>query len=668
MTLGLGCCIFVVLNQLFTLMLNIMKKVNILLSLLFFFYLNLFATDYASMYIANGSTDLISGTLSAGSTLQITGYSTMNTSSNWSMSSSSLVPTSSATGAYMLRYTLSFTSTQGLWTVDVYKNGVKMTDFTMKRKNSDASGTDVGNISACGFINISSSSDNITLKVSCDVDATQFTPVHSQISLLPIALSTSPVVGEMYIEDNTTTQTVGTSWTGISNFSSGENLSGFTYSSSQLTLASSEGGYYFVTLSTSFNASGPNDYSFGLSINGATPDKVLLKRRISGNADYGNAVANGIVYLSGDDVVSVKCMADASGRTMDVVDADITLLKINMANSTNYGNMVITNNSSYNNIPSDTWTKEEYFSDGSFGNSDWTFTNSSLEPSSSAIGFYFINFNSAVTYVDAEDVGHYIYPKVAIFVNDVKQGNLICQRKLQKKDHDDYGSISGTGFIRIESTSDVITMRLYSENGKDFLTLDANVNLFKLSSDDNLPINLSYFDAEIYDDFIKLQWTTEAELNNDFFSIERSYDNISYKELCKVKSFGNSNTTKYYSYIDKIEQQMPDIIYYRLKQVDFDGTFTYSNTISVDKRGEDFYIKSIYTDETNISVFLNLEYCYSNINVQLIDISGSILYNKDNELDKGVNNIIIARNKFAKGIYIIKISANKKSIFRKIIL
>jgi hypothetical protein len=645
-----------------------MKKVNILILALLISISNLYSAEYASMYIANSSTNLISGTLTAGTELQVTGFSSLNCSSNWSVSSSALTPTSSATGDYLLRYTLSFTASEGAWTINIYKNGVKVDDLYMKRKNSDASGTDVGNASATGFVNISSSSDVITLKVSSDQDATLFKPIHAQVVLIPMGTTSTPSIGEMYIYNNSSTQTVGTSWSQISNFSAGENITDFTFASNSLTLAADVAGYYLVTLSTSFNASGPNDYDFGVSINGANPDKVLLKRRISGNQDYGNAVASGIVYLTGSDVVSIMCKADASGRTMKVVDANLTILRVDMDGSGDYANMTTTNNTSVNSIPANTWTKEAYLNSGSYISSNWSFSSSSLTPSTGAVGTYFFNYNSAVTYADVEDIGTYIYPIVGIFVNGVLQKNLTCQRKLQKKDNYDYGSISGTGFVRIESTSDVIEMKLYSSTGEDFLTLDANVNLYKLSSEINLPVELSHFDAVKYDDRINVNWVTESEFNNDYFAIERSTDAKNFKEIYTLKADGNSNSTKSYSYSDYDISSLTNTVYYRLKQVDVDGTYVYSNVVSVEVLNNNTSIGRVYKNQSDIVIEVNSKSENKSFELKLIDISGAVVYNNTINISKGISKTQIPISTLSRGIYIIVFSGDNESIYKKFVL
>lgn len=95
-----------------------------------------------------------------------------------------------------------------------------------------------------------------------------------------------------------------------------------------------------------------------------------------------------------------------------------------------------------------------------------------------------------------------------------------------------------------------------------------------------LPIELLSFTAEsIENNTIQLNWLTAAETNNDYFTVERSQGGLNFSTVGIVTGAGNSNTTSSYSFID--QQPHPGINYYRLKQIDFDGKHTYSNTISV---------------------------------------------------------------------------------------
>lgn len=95
-----------------------------------------------------------------------------------------------------------------------------------------------------------------------------------------------------------------------------------------------------------------------------------------------------------------------------------------------------------------------------------------------------------------------------------------------------------------------------------------------------LPIELVSFDATVENSMVMLAWTTETELNNDFFTIERSRDGLNWSAIATVKGAGNSTVPKSYRAAD--ERPFASISYYRLKQTDFDKKFTYSRVVKVD--------------------------------------------------------------------------------------
>lgn len=94
-----------------------------------------------------------------------------------------------------------------------------------------------------------------------------------------------------------------------------------------------------------------------------------------------------------------------------------------------------------------------------------------------------------------------------------------------------------------------------------------------------LPISLSSFTAKPHDKMVELEWTTETETNNDFFTVERSKDCVEFEVIDVVKGAGNSSSRLYYSSTD--ENPFYGIDYYRLKQTDFDGGFKYHKIVAV---------------------------------------------------------------------------------------
>lgn len=94
-----------------------------------------------------------------------------------------------------------------------------------------------------------------------------------------------------------------------------------------------------------------------------------------------------------------------------------------------------------------------------------------------------------------------------------------------------------------------------------------------------LPVELTSFSASSARDGVNLTWQTATENNNRGFEIERSIDNRSFISVGFVKGNGTTSEKSYYSFTDK--PMNGQVYYYRLKQVDFDGTSAYSKIIEV---------------------------------------------------------------------------------------
>lgn len=95
-----------------------------------------------------------------------------------------------------------------------------------------------------------------------------------------------------------------------------------------------------------------------------------------------------------------------------------------------------------------------------------------------------------------------------------------------------------------------------------------------------LPVELMSFEVKTLGDIVRLDWATATEVNNDYFTVERSKDGNSWNEVLIVDGSGTSNGVINYNAID--DSPMQGISYYRLKQTDFDGQYSYSKVRAVD--------------------------------------------------------------------------------------
>lgn len=181
-----------------------------------------------------------------------------------------------------------------------------------------------------------------------------------------------------------------------------------------------------------------------------------------------------------------------------------------------------------------------------------------------------------------------------------------------------------------------------------------------------LPIELLSFSANYNSgNVVDLKWSTATETNNDYFTIERSKDGVFFTELNVIDGAGNSTTTLNYSSVDG--SPLSNISYYRLKQTDFNGNYSYSQIVSVEKNENHFEIVSAhYTESQNqLTVYFN---CNNNckINFELYDLIGRKIYScSENRLGEN-SEIVIPTDKISEGVYLIKAFNGNKLISKKV--
>jgi hypothetical protein len=184
-----------------------------------------------------------------------------------------------------------------------------------------------------------------------------------------------------------------------------------------------------------------------------------------------------------------------------------------------------------------------------------------------------------------------------------------------------------------------------------------------------LPIELLSFNAVCEGNIVSLNWTTATEINNDYFTIERSKDAQTWETVTAVPGAGNSNTILYYSAVDI--QPYPDYTYYRLKQTDYNGAFTYSNVViaSCGSKTTPFNFISINQSQQGEGFVIQFsagegeQYSFT-----FYDIRGRLLQNKSAKAVEGMNEVHINTQGMSNGIYIITLQNETKLISKKIFI
>jgi hypothetical protein len=168
-------------------------------------------------------------------------------------------------------------------------------------------------------------------------------------------------------------------------------------------------------------------------------------------------------------------------------------------------------------------------------------------------------------------------------------------------------------------------------SGNDFGLDDIS---FVPCTENELPMELIYFNANAICDEIKLNWITASETNNEFYTIERSVDGITFAPIGNVKGAGNSNEILYYYFTDK--NPLTGLSYYRLKQTDLDGKFSFSDVVAVKMNERQTTKVELVNNNGTVNLIINSP-SEADADVSFFDICGRITGKETIHLIKGEN-------------------------------
>lgn len=178
------------------------------------------------------------------------------------------------------------------------------------------------------------------------------------------------------------------------------------------------------------------------------------------------------------------------------------------------------------------------------------------------------------------------------------------------------------------------------------------------ASNTALPVKLTYFTAKRVENRSQLDWATSLEIDNDRFEIERSADAVSFELMGTVKGAGNTTAPQTYRLFD--EAPLQGWNYYRLKQIDFDGKFEYSQMVALYFDGENFSIV-LYPNPTKGQFTLE-----SFGEAKIFD--AAIFNTLGQEIRKVKTGVVNHVEDLAAGNYFIKIKADNQIITKKLII
>ena len=182
-----------------------------------------------------------------------------------------------------------------------------------------------------------------------------------------------------------------------------------------------------------------------------------------------------------------------------------------------------------------------------------------------------------------------------------------------------------------------------------------------------MPVELTQFEARSNGFEVSLLWETAHEQNSDFFEIERSLDGDSFEKIGSVYASGNSDERRSYNFVDG--NPNANKLYYRLKMVDLDGQFEYSDIETVDFKPAPMKIRP---NPTNGEIFFDFSDSWlqenDGVSIRIIDISGRLIYDTNLNSGQMILPTSIDLSAHPNGIYFLQCIQDDEILLKKKIL
>lgn len=196
-----------------------------------------------------------------------------------------------------------------------------------------------------------------------------------------------------------------------------------------------------------------------------------------------------------------------------------------------------------------------------------------------------------------------------------------------------------------------------------------NFSIVRITADDPVPVELTSFEASVSGNNVLLQWTTATELNNYGFEVERKVSDSEYEAIGFVA--GSGTTTEQRSYIFT-DVKVPDGEYlYRLKQMDYDGMFSFSYDVEVEVNSPAFYaLEQNYPNPFNPSTTINYSIAGAGIvKIAVYNLLGQEVALIVNEFkEAGQHNVSFNASGLPSGAYFYTIESSQFKQTRKMLL
>jgi hypothetical protein len=235
-------------------------------------------------------------------------------------------------------------------------------------------------------------------------------------------------------------------------------------------------------------------------------------------------------------------------------------------------------------------------------------------------------------------------------------------------------------YINVKPTSNTtnpngasVIMNVTVDDPTKVANVDGNDNassFFVVAAGASLPVRSVQLGSTSNASTVNLKWVTESEYNTEKFIIERSVDGRIFSVIGESKAAGNTVASTSYTSADDIRAiATKPVLFYRIKVVDTDGKYTYSNTIAIrlTKQAKAQVWPSPFSSQLNVQVE---QEAGATLEVKIYNMTGVMVYNKRQVTIAGTNTIQLVDqvSKLSGGMYIIELVSNNNKIYSETIV
>jgi len=235
-----------------------------------------------------------------------------------------------------------------------------------------------------------------------------------------------------------------------------------------------------------------------------------------------------------------------------------------------------------------------------------------------------------------------------------------------------WSSNGGTNWTKLSNGMTFVVVQdfsFFNSGGTRYLRAATHGRgVYELNIDSPLPVELLAFTARRKESEVDLNWTTATEVNNFGFDIERSDDEGTFMKIGFIPGYGNSISPKHYSFTDK---HVSGFLSYRLKQIDYDGSSSYSNVLNIEAiKITDYAVFQNYPNPFNPITMIKYKVpAESRVQVTIFNALGENVTNLVNILQlPGIYEVPWDAKNYASGVYFYKVnitSLDGNSAFNK---